>query len=267
METGSFAGLSGVRDGGTGGRAPLVLLHGLTFDHTMWRPVLAAVHETDPGRQALALDLPGHGGSPPWPRYGIDSLAAAVHEAVTEARLRDPVVVGHSMGAMIATAYAARYPASGVVNVDQWLQVQSVAALAKPLAGKIRGDDFAAAWQPFEASMHMELLPAQARELLRTARRLRQDLVAGYWRELLDTPVPELASRIEAALAGVRGAAIPYLFIAGHEVEPGYRSWLIQMIPNATVEVWPRAGHFPHLGYPRRFARRVAATARWAGAA
>src|SRR5579875_3699841 len=139
METGSFAGLSGVRDGGTGGRAPLVLLHGLTFDHTMWRPVLAAVHETDPGRQALALDLPGHGGSPPWPRYGIDSLAAAVHEAVTEARLRDPVVVGHSMGAMIATAYAARYPASGVVNVDQWLQVQSVAALAKPLAGKIRG--------------------------------------------------------------------------------------------------------------------------------
>jgi pimeloyl-ACP methyl ester carboxylesterase len=267
MEAGSFAGLSGVRDGGPGGRAPLVLLHGLTFDHAMWRPALAAVRETEPGRQVLALDLPGHGGSPAWPSYDIGSVAAAVHEAVAEARLRSPVLVGHSIGALIATMYAARYPASGVINVDQWLQAHSVAALARPLAGEIRGGDFAAAWQPFEASMHMELLPGQARRLLRSSRCLRQDLVAGYWRELLDTPVPELASRIEGALAAVRGAAIPYLFIAGHQVEPWYRDWLSQMVPGAAVEAWPRSGHFPHLAHPRRFARRMAATARWGGAA
>lgn len=31
------------------------------------------------------------------------------------------VLVGHSAGAVIATIYASRYPACGVVNVDQWL--------------------------------------------------------------------------------------------------------------------------------------------------
>jgi pimeloyl-ACP methyl ester carboxylesterase len=45
------------------GRPPLVLLHGLTFDRAMRQPALAELRKTDPGRQVLALDLPGHGGA------------------------------------------------------------------------------------------------------------------------------------------------------------------------------------------------------------
>ena len=123
MEERDLVGLAGVVDGGPDGRGPLVLLHGLTFDRAMWRPALDALGQIDPGRQVLALDLPGHGGSPAWPRYDIDSVAAAVQQAVTAARFGDPVVVGHSMAAVIATVYAAGYPVRGVVNVDQRLQV------------------------------------------------------------------------------------------------------------------------------------------------
>ncbi len=72
-------------DGRPDGRAPLVLLHGLTFDRVMWRPALDVLGQIDPRRQVLALELPGHGGSAAWPR--------------------------HSMAAVIATVYAARYPA------------------------------------------------------------------------------------------------------------------------------------------------------------
>ena len=173
------------------------------------------------------------------------------------------MVVGHSVAAAIATVYAARYRVRGVVNVDQWLQVEPAVRLAQSLAGQIRGPGFAAVWEPFEASMHIELLPAEAQELLRSGRNLRQDLITGYWRELLDRPAAELAEHTAASLAAVRAARVPYLFIAGHEVEPGYRDWLDHMLPQASVTVWPGSGHFPQLAYPRRFAGCLAATARW----
>lgn len=254
MEERDFAGLAGVLDGDPDDRAPLVLLHGLTFGRAMWQPALARLRAIAPGRRVLALDLPGHGCSPAWPDSDIESIAGAVYRAAATAGVREPVIVGHSMAAMIATVYAASYPAAAVVNVDQWLQVDPIAALVKRLAGEIRGGGFAAVWEQFEASMHMELLPRQARQLLRASRSLRQDLVAGYWRQMLDTPTPEFAGYVGDVLAAVRGAGIPYLFIAGHEVEPGYRGWLGQMLPQARVEVWPDSGHFPHLAHPGRFA-------------
>ena len=45
-------------------RPPIVLLHGLTFDRRMWRPALGELALLDPGRRAIAVDLPGHGELP-----------------------------------------------------------------------------------------------------------------------------------------------------------------------------------------------------------
>jgi pimeloyl-ACP methyl ester carboxylesterase len=117
----------------------------------------------------------------------------------------------------------------------------------------------------FEASMHIELLPRLAQELLQSARYRRQDLITGYWRELLDRPLGVLAGNADAWLAAVRAAKMPYLFAAGHEVEPEYRDWLTHMLPQASVTVWPCSGHFPHLAHARRFAECLAATAGWGG--
>jgi len=116
----------------------------------------------------------------------------------------------------------------------------------------------------FEASMHTELLPRPAQQLLRSARYLRPGLITGYWRELLDRPVADLTGDVAAVLAGLRAAKLPYLFIAGHDVEPEYQDWLGHVLPQARVTVWPDSGHFPHLAHPRRFAECLAATARWA---
>ena len=260
-----FAGLAATLEGDPDHRAPLILLHGLTFDRTMWRSALAELRGTDPGRQVFSVDLPGHGQSPAWPSYDVEGIAEGVHRAAEQARLGPPVVAGHSAAAMIATVYAARYPARGVVNVDQWLQVEPVANLVRSLADRIRGPGFAAAWEMFEASMHIELLPRAAQDLLRPARTVRQDLIAGYWRELLDRPVGELVASVADTLAAVRARGVPYLFVAGHEVDPEYADWLNRVLPRARITVWPGSGHFPHLAYPERFARCLAATAGWCG--
>ena len=108
-------------EGTPDGRPPLVLLHGPASDRSTWGLALAELCRIDPGRQVLSLDLPGHGGSAPWPHYDTDSVTDAVHAAVAWTRLRPPVVVGHATGALIAMHYAVRHPVLGVVNVDQWL--------------------------------------------------------------------------------------------------------------------------------------------------
>src|SRR5260370_22340893 len=214
----TLAGLAADDWGESDARPPLVLLHGLTFDRSMWRPSLDELQRIDPGRRVLALDLPGPGASQGWPSYDVASLAHGVHRAIEEAQLRSPVVVGHSIGGAIATFYAARYPTRGIINVDQPLQIAPFAGLVQSFADKLRGPAFPAVWQMFAASMHIELLPAAGQQLVRSSSQPRQDLVLGYWREVLDRPASELADMVGAAPTAVRAGGVPYLSVAGDDL-------------------------------------------------
>jgi pimeloyl-ACP methyl ester carboxylesterase len=258
-----LAGLAAEDYGHSDRRAPLVLLHGLTFDRSIWGPALAELHDIDEGRRVLAFDLPGHGESPVWSSYDIESVADGVHRAIEEAQLEAPVIVGHSLAAIIATIYSTRYPTRGIVNVDQSLQVVPFAGLLRSLADKLRGPAFPAIWEMFMASMHIELLPESAQQLVRSSCDPRQDLVLGYWREVLERPIDELAELATAGAAAVRASGVPYLLVAGADLEPDDQRWLNELLPQAGVTVWPGSGHFPHLAHPDRFAACLAATAWW----
>jgi pimeloyl-ACP methyl ester carboxylesterase len=229
----------------------------------MWRPALAHLAELDPARPVLTLDLPGHGDSPGWASYDMEGLADAVHRAVEAAELQPPVLTGHSVSGAIATIYAARYPVRGVINVDQPLRVEPFARLVQSLAGPLRGPGFAQVWENFEASMGIGGLPQSAQDLLQSARYVRQELVAGYWREVLDRPVEEISGQVEDGLAAVREAKVPYVYVGGHDPGAEYLEWLNRELPQAAVEIWPGSGHFPHLAQPRRFAELLAATSSW----
>jgi pimeloyl-ACP methyl ester carboxylesterase len=254
----TLAGLAADDWGESDARPPLVLLHGLTFDRSLWRPSLTELQCIDPGRRVLTLDLPGHGASQRWPSYDIESVAGGVHRAVEEARLQPPVIVGHSIGGVIATAYAAHYPTRGVINVDQPLQVAPFAELVRSLADKLRGPAFPAVWQMFAASMHIERLSDAGQELVQSSSQPEQDLVLGYWHEVLERPTRELADMVGAALAAVRAAGVPYHLVAGDYLDADYRNWLTEMLPHATVTVFPGSGHFPHIAHPDRFAACLA---------
>ena len=97
------------------------------------------------GKQLLVVDLPGHGGSPMLPSSSVDDVAAAVASAVEDARFDRPVVVGHSIAAVIAAVYAARFPTRGVVDVDQELDSSFVGILQANRAA-ITGPGFAQVW-------------------------------------------------------------------------------------------------------------------------
>lgn len=94
--------------GDVGSGPPVVLLHGIasssvTFEYVV--PLVAGRH------RAVSIDLLGFGGSPA-PEdaaYTIEDHVAALRRTLRAMRLRSVVLVGHSLGALIATRYAATY--------------------------------------------------------------------------------------------------------------------------------------------------------------
>jgi pimeloyl-ACP methyl ester carboxylesterase len=258
-----FAGLGADLSGRSDGRPPLVLLHGLTFDRTMWHAALTELERIDPQRRTLLLDLPGHGSSDPSPSYRMGDVVDTVHRAVNEAGLTAPVIVGHSLAAIIATVYASGHATSGVVNVDQPLQTQQFSEFLQSMAEQLRGPAFPAIWGGFVASMHIELLPSAAQELLRATTTPNQGLVLGYWHEVLTLTPEEMNAMAEASQATLRANGVPYMIVAGDEVDAEYRAWLTETIPQAVIKVLSGSGHFPQLAHPAAFAQCLAETAHW----
>lgn len=84
---------------------PIVLIHGFGADLNSWRPMLAAGPVDAP---LLALDLPGHGGSPRQTPADLDAIAADVEATLAALDVGPVLLVGHSFGAAVAATVAAR---------------------------------------------------------------------------------------------------------------------------------------------------------------
>ena len=259
------AELRGFLLGRPGDRPPLVLLHGLTFDHRMWLPTIDALQARDPGRQVLVLDLPGHDDSAMLPACDPEDVATAVASAVEHAGLDGPVMVGHSIAAVIASVYAATYPTRGVVNVDQPLDM-SFLRLLQANRELITGPGFSQLWPAILASMRIGVLPESAQRLL-SAELPRQDVVLAYWHQGLTLPLADMEARVAEGLGVLRRLQVPYMIIAGHEWDEAEARRLREALPQATISVVPNSGHFPHLADPDRFAQLLAVTGQWRGSA
>ena len=89
-------------------RRTIVFVHGAGLDHSWWG--LQSRYFGYHGFNVLALDLPAHGRSAGPALTTIGDMAGWVKRVLQENRIDGAVVVGHSMGALIALEFAARYP-------------------------------------------------------------------------------------------------------------------------------------------------------------
>jgi pimeloyl-ACP methyl ester carboxylesterase len=95
-------------DRGTG--PAVVLLHGIASSWVTFQNVIPLIESR---HRVIALDLLGFGGSPvpPDAEYTPAEHAAAVRRTLRSLRVHGSIVlVGHSMGALIAARFAAQYP-------------------------------------------------------------------------------------------------------------------------------------------------------------
>ncbi|WP_338865582.1 alpha/beta fold hydrolase [Myxococcus stipitatus] len=107
-----------VDDGGVGG-LPVVFIHSSAGSTKHWASQLAHVRKT---RRAVALDLRGHGRStvPSSDASSVEDFAADVAAVVDGLGLERFVLVGHSLGGAVSTAYAAAHPSrvAGLLLLD-----------------------------------------------------------------------------------------------------------------------------------------------------
>ncbi|MBI4310360.1 MAG: alpha/beta fold hydrolase [Chloroflexi bacterium] len=258
-------GLGRTRYGAAGSGPPVVLLHGLGATHVIWRPNAGPLAEQ---YAVYAPDFPGHGGSrTPGVRY---SLAAGVRFVVTfmdALGLRRAVLVGSSMGGLVALAVAARHP-----------EMVAGLALASP-AGLGRDVSLA---------MRLAALPVAGPLLARLAPSTGEGFLPSlfYRPEAID---PHMVAEINAmasapgiqdtALAVLRSsvglgglrrdvvqlqalkqATCPVLIVWGKEdrilpVTHAFRAQAAQ--PLAEVHVLPECGHLPNVEKAQEFNQMV----------
>ncbi|MGE5336670.1 MAG: alpha/beta fold hydrolase, partial [Gemmatimonadota bacterium] len=96
----------------TGGRSfdparpCVVFLHGAQHDHSVW--ILQSRYLAHHGFSVLALDLPGHGRSDGAPLASVEEIAGRLAAELAKLATLRFLLVGHSMGSLIALEIARR---------------------------------------------------------------------------------------------------------------------------------------------------------------
>ena len=237
------------------GSVAVLLLHGIGGGKSVWREALPALAAA--GLRAAAMDFPGYGDSSGQP--DMDSMVGAVAALVETLGAERTVIVGHSMGGMVAQELVARQPG----RVQGWVQ-GLVLACTSASFGKSDG-----AWQakfvaerlaPLDAGLGMagmarQLVPAMVAPMASEAS--REASVAVMSR------VPEASYRIalraiaafdrREALARI---AVPTLCLAAvydRTAPPEVLQRMAQRIPGAEYECLADAGHIANVEQPAAF--------------
>ena len=101
-----------------GSGPPLVLLHGIGHRRQAWDAVLGRL---TPHRDVIAVDLPGHGESPPLTPGGrpvLDAMLTEVTRLLDELGLDRPHVAGNSLGGRLALEAGVRGRAATVTALS-----------------------------------------------------------------------------------------------------------------------------------------------------
>ncbi|HWM32770.1 MAG TPA: alpha/beta hydrolase [Pseudolysinimonas sp.] len=231
-----------VTESGSGPRSA-VLIHGIMSDSRAWHRVTAEL--AGRGFRVLAVDLAGHGRSPRSRRYSPAAWADDVVETVLPllGTRRPDVILGHSLGGLVASLAADRLAPRTAVYVDP--------AFAFPRG--VRGVAYKLAYA---------LSPRPPRSaLVRFNPRWSAEDV-----EIELATLRDWDRRTLLGLASSRPLVPPARLVAPSLVLLAERSLLITAPVAAAlrrlgmvVEVIPGAGHSVFRDEPARFARRLGA--------
>ncbi len=111
--------------------APVLCLHGLFAGSWVFDRVLPLIAER--GYPAAALSFRGHPPAAPLPMIGRTSIAGYCHDAFEAAReLERPIVIGHSLGGLVALLLASRNLVRAAVLVSS-APPRGISVFSRPL--------------------------------------------------------------------------------------------------------------------------------------
>jgi len=109
----------------------ILCIHGLTANSRFWDCLASAL---SPHHRVIAMDLRGRGLSDKPPTgYSIEHHCKDVLSLIDDLGLKQPVLMGHSLGAFISLVFAAQYPQ----RVDRLILVDGGGKLTKTQMAKV----------------------------------------------------------------------------------------------------------------------------------
>ncbi|MET0459787.1 MAG: alpha/beta fold hydrolase [Ilumatobacteraceae bacterium] len=248
----------------------VVLIHGLAGTMHTWDLVVERLASTC---TVLAVDLPGHGRSAaPCGDYSLGAYASCVRDLLDALGHRGATVVGHSLGGGVAMQFAYQYPercerlvlvSSGGLGPEVSIALRAAALpgtehlvsliahryviAAGTLAGRLAGAVGVRADPSLieAARSYATLADGEIRQsffhTLRNVVDARGQRVSAHDRLYLMNETPTLV------VWGTDDRIIP--------VAHAHRAQ--EAMPHSTLELFERAGHFPHVADPPRFVEAI----------
>jgi 3-oxoadipate enol-lactonase len=239
--------------------APVVFLHALGTDLHLWEAVLPLLPA---GLRLIRVDLRGHGRSPcPAGDYYMGDLVADVAAVLDRLKARDAVVVGVSMGGMIAQGLAAER-----LDLVRALVLSNTAAkIATAQIWRERMENIRQGGMAAIADATLERwFPPKFRDEPGFAER-RERLLStpvegylGFCAAIAETDLYESTSRLR----------LPTLAIAGTEdgsTPPDLVRETAGLIPGSRFRLIRGAGHLPCVDKPQEFAAALSTFLRETG--
>jgi 3-oxoadipate enol-lactonase len=231
----------------------IVFLHGIGGAGRVWASQVASFRAL--GFAAVALDLAGYGARPPATSMTFEELAADVERSIAERGSSRPVLVGHSMGGMVAQTALRRRP-------DAYRA--AVLACTSPAFGNPSGE-FQKAFVadrlgPLDAGKTMaDLAPRMVDAIMAPrpdppARAQAIEVMGAVPADTYRAAVRCLVGFDERAnLANIR---VPVLCLACEKdpnAPPAVMQRMAAKIPGAQYVCLPGVGHLPNLEAPAAF--------------
>ncbi len=225
----------------------VLLVHGWCCDHSYFAPQVE--YFANRGHRVVAVDLRGHGRSDkPRQTYTMQVFADDLAWVCERLELAKPVVVGHSMGGIVAFDLAARYPdlPSGVVMLDAAVVLPSAARAAIPgLLQKLRSPSYRETLRDYVANSLF--IPTDDRErkgrILEAMSSAPQHVVVSAFEGLRDYDPTEATG----------GLAVPAVYIAADEAQPrSDMNRFHELAPQILYGKTVGSGHFCQLEVPEQ---------------
>jgi pimeloyl-ACP methyl ester carboxylesterase len=231
---------------------PVVLLHGLTDSWRSFEPVLPHLPDSI---HAYAVTVRGHGDASRTETYRLDDMVGDITQFLDAVGLDSAIVVGHSMGSIIATRFAIDHPG----RVDALVIMGGAASFARVGLEEMRAE-LAAMSEPVDPDYLRDFQESTiarpvAPGLIDTAVSESQKVSLDTFRQALE----DICLIDYSAELGRIGA--PTLVVWGDRDAICPRSEqdaLLAEIPNARLVVHQGGGHAVHWEDPARCGRQLA---------
>lgn len=244
---------------------PLIFLHGWSSHGGYFAPQVESLGSS---YRLVIPDLPGHRNSwAPLNELSIRKLAEDLHALIETRKLMNAILIGWSMGAMVAFEYIAQYGSDqigGLVIEDMTVKITNEPGWR---FGIRNGFDAAQSETAVEAMRNDWIAYSQNTMPRLFARGRIPDARTGDWiaHEIMNNDGQAMAALWSSmARQDFRSLlpqlALPVLVLHGGEsqlYEPAVGQWLAANIAGARRYCFDNAGHTPHLEVPEDYNRAL----------